>query len=103
MLLLLLQALKALSRRRLSKQREFQRVNGRMKITTALDKVMFEVNLMKTLYHRNIVKLQEIIDDKEENLYLGPYPVPPTPAPPPLASHPRTPAQSSSMRMLAQH
>lgn len=68
-----MQALKALSRRRLSKQREFHRVNGRMKVTTALDKVMREIELMKLLHHHNIVKLQEIIDDEEDNLYLSMY------------------------------
>jgi serine/threonine protein kinase len=40
---------------------------GRPKITTGLDKVRKEIDLMKLLWHRNILVLHEVIDDPDED------------------------------------
>jgi len=42
-----------------------------MTFTTALDEVYREIEIMKKLEHPNIIKLQEVIDDpQQDKLYL---------------------------------
>lgn len=66
------QAVKVLSKSKLSRKRDFKRVGRRVTVTTALDKVNTELAVMKKLSYRHVVRCFEIIDDPEEDsIYLG--------------------------------
>eukprot|EP00823_Brevimastigomonas_motovehiculus_P004543 TRINITY_DN2_c7_g1_i1.p1 TRINITY_DN2_c7_g1~~TRINITY_DN2_c7_g1_i1.p1 ORF type:complete len:475 (-),score=180.39 TRINITY_DN2_c7_g1_i1:294-1718(-) len=64
-------ALKIMSKKTLKKKREYSHSpSGPMKIVTALDKVYREIELMKALNHRNIVRLMEVIDDDSSDVLI---------------------------------
>lgn len=59
-------AIKMMSKLRLIKQRDFVHTGeGGMKAVTALDKVRAEVDVLRRLWHRNVVLLMEVIEDIE--------------------------------------
>ncbi|TMW56370.1 hypothetical protein Poli38472_006380 [Pythium oligandrum] len=70
-------AVKIFSKKSLVKIKEYvsQRVDGedaaRMRVVTALDRVRDEVQIMRSLYHRNIVLLFEVIEaEDDDKIYL---------------------------------
>ncbi|CAK4611934.1 hypothetical protein LEN26_020118 [Aphanomyces euteiches] len=64
-------AAKIMSKSALSKMKEYVRVGESMSAVTALDKVEAEINIMRTLYHRNVVLLFEVINDpSSDKIYL---------------------------------
>ncbi|RLN53421.1 hypothetical protein BBJ28_00009575, partial [Nothophytophthora sp. Chile5] len=42
----------------------------RMRVVTALDRVRDEIEIMRSLYHRNIVLLFEVIEDSSDKIYM---------------------------------
>jgi len=63
-------ALKEISKRKLKRKREYKQIPGEMrpKMTTALDKVYEEIEIMKITYHKNVVELLCVIDDVDKDL-----------------------------------
>ncbi|CAM9820909.1 unnamed protein product [Phaeothamnion confervicola] len=59
-------AMKIMSKFRLRKLHEYVNTGGAMKKVTAEDKVRREIDIMRHLYHRNVVILFETIEDTEE-------------------------------------
>ncbi|RLN02235.1 hypothetical protein BBJ28_00000225 [Nothophytophthora sp. Chile5] len=43
---------------------------ARMRVVTALDRVRDEIEIMRSLYHRNIVLLFEVIEDNSDKIYM---------------------------------
>jgi [calcium/calmodulin-dependent protein kinase] kinase len=67
----LLFAAKEFKKSILKRQRDFKRENGKMVVHTALEKVHTEIAVMKSLHHRNLVHLFEVIDEEDaDKLYL---------------------------------
>lgn len=64
-----------MSKSSLRKKREFSAgPDGRMKMTNALEKVQKEVDIMRQIWHINVVPLFGVLDDpNEDSLYLGWY------------------------------
>jgi [calcium/calmodulin-dependent protein kinase] kinase len=65
-------AIKQFEKQILRRQREFlSDGSGKMVVKTALQAVEHEIKVMRILAHPNVVRLQEIIDDEEEDrLYI---------------------------------
>ncbi|RHY01297.1 hypothetical protein DYB36_006247 [Aphanomyces astaci] len=64
-------AAKIMSKSALQRMKEYVRVGESMRAVTALDKVEAEIEVMRTLYHRNIVLLFEVINDPgSDKIYL---------------------------------
>ncbi|KAF0719719.1 Aste57867_841 [Aphanomyces stellatus] len=64
-------AAKIMSKSALWKMKEYVREGGTMRAVTALDKAEAEIEIMSTLYHRNVVLLFEVINDPEsDKIYL---------------------------------
>lgn len=65
-------AVKIFNKAILRRRREFMKnEKGGMKFHTALDDVMKEVEIMRRLTHKNVVRLVEVLDDSEnDKLYL---------------------------------
>lgn len=63
-------ALKEISKRKLKRKREYKQIPGEMrpKMTTALDKVYEEIEIMKLTFHPNVVELLGVIDDLDKDL-----------------------------------
>merc|ERR1712079_839466 len=63
-------ACKEISKRKLKRKREYKQVPGelRPKMTTALDKVYEEIEIMKLTFHNNVVELLGVIDDLDKDL-----------------------------------
>ena len=68
------QAVKEFNKKFLKRKRNWKKVDGKMKMTNALDTVKLEVALMKKLHHPNLCKMIEVIDDDgHQRLYMGKY------------------------------
>jgi serine/threonine protein kinase len=93
-------AVKIMERKSLKAKREWQKVNGQMRITTALDKVKRELAIMAKVSHPHVVKCHFTIDDENSDriflvlellrggtamTYVDLPPPPPPPPPPPKA------------------
>ncbi|RQM13061.1 hypothetical protein B5M09_008386, partial [Aphanomyces astaci] len=64
-------AAKIMSKSALQRMKEYVRVGESMRAVTALDNVEAEIEVMRTLYHRNIVLLFEVINDPgSDKIYL---------------------------------
>ncbi|ETW07497.1 CAMKK protein kinase [Aphanomyces invadans] len=64
-------AAKIMSKSALHRMKEYVREGESMRVVTALDKVEAEIEIMRTLYHRNIVLLFEVINDPaSDKIYL---------------------------------
>jgi serine/threonine protein kinase len=68
-------ALKIFSKRELLRRKDYRTIqeNGiiKMQVVTALDRVQDEINLMSSLYHRNVVLLFESLESDEcDKIYL---------------------------------
>ena len=59
--------MKILNKLKLSKVKEYRSVDGVLKCITSLDRVMREFDVMKHLFHRNIMLLFEVIDDDDHD------------------------------------
>ena len=56
----------------LKKKKEHMNTETGLGYKIAYDSVVKEIEIMSSLYHPNVIKLDEIIDDPEaEKLYLG--------------------------------
>ncbi|RLN06038.1 hypothetical protein BBJ28_00013742 [Nothophytophthora sp. Chile5] len=60
-------ALKILNKSFLKRKREYKRVDGKLVLSNAFQKVQKEVAIMKKLSHSNLVKLHEVIDSLEDD------------------------------------
>ncbi|RLN36589.1 hypothetical protein BBJ28_00013736 [Nothophytophthora sp. Chile5] len=60
-------ALKILNKSFLKRKREYKRVDGKLMLSNAFQKVQKEVAIMKKLSHSNLVKLHEVIDSLEDD------------------------------------
>ena len=60
-------ALKVFNKSILKRKREFKRVNGRMVVSTAFQKVQKEVAILKKISHLNLTRLHEVIDSPEDD------------------------------------
>ena len=69
-------AIKCYSKHRLLKVRDVARVNGKMKITTALDKVHNEIRIHRLLgAHPRVARLLEVLSDQScDDFFLGMQP-----------------------------
>ncbi|OQR87508.1 ser/thr kinase [Achlya hypogyna] len=64
-------ALKILSKAALGKMKEYIRDGDGMRAVSALDKAEREIDILSTLYHRNVVLLFEVINDpRSDKIYL---------------------------------
>ena len=64
-------AIKVMSKQKLKRARNFNRVGRKMVVTTALDNAKREIAVMKKIEHPHLVKLYEVInDDMHDELYL---------------------------------
>ncbi|KAL3659632.1 hypothetical protein V7S43_015307 [Phytophthora oleae] len=64
-------ALKVINKSILKRKREYKRVDGKLVLSNAFQKVQKEVAIMKKLAHSNLVKLYEVIDSPaDDKLFL---------------------------------
>lgn len=59
--------MKIINKSFLKRKREYKRVDGKIILSNALQKVQREVAIMKKLSHPSLVKLQEIIDSPADD------------------------------------
>ncbi|KAK1930128.1 putative serine/threonine-protein kinase [Phytophthora citrophthora] len=60
-------ALKVINKSILKRKREYKRVDGKLVLSNAFQKVQKEVAIMKKLAHSNLVKLYEVIDSPDDD------------------------------------
>ncbi|KAG7387664.1 hypothetical protein PHYBOEH_008166 [Phytophthora boehmeriae] len=64
-------ALKIINKSILKRKREYKRVDGKLVLSNAFQKVQKEVAIMKKLAHSNLVRLYEVIDSPaDDKLFL---------------------------------